>query len=177
MREQGDLIFGYAFYFLGNREDAEDVTQEVFVKLWQHWSRITRNGRVGFAMRTAHNKCIDLARRRKTSGYHMRASDWVDVESVPADRDTNVDPELHLEFTETQEAILDALQTLPEKTRGILLMHYFRGLKLETIGETLGMKVGTVKVTLHRGRILLRRALADKFGGGLRAYSDETAMQ
>lgn len=172
-----DRIFGYTFYFLRNREDAEDVTQEVFAKLWQHWARINGRGRLAFTTRIAHNQCIDAVRRRKTSGAHARVSERLDLESMPARRDSNVDPELHMEFTEKQKAILAALEELPEKTRGILLMHYFQGLKLETIGEILGVKAATVRVTIHRGRALLRQALARKLPEGDRTYSDERALQ
>jgi RNA polymerase sigma-70 factor (ECF subfamily) len=177
LRENGDRIFGYAFYFLRNREDAEDVTQEVFMKLWQHWPTINHKGRVPFAMRVAHNKCIDVTRRRQTSGAHMRASAWLDLQSIPAKRDASVDPELHTEFTEKQKALLSAIQTLPEKTRSMLLMHYFQGLKLEAIGEVFDMKVGTVKVTIHRARVLLRRTLGTEFREGGRTYSDDKVMQ
>ncbi len=177
MKQNRDRIFGYAFYFLRNTEDAEDVAQDVFAKLWRHWSRINENGRVPFAMRIAHNECIDVTRRRKTSGVNERCSQWLDLDSIPAARSPGVDPEMHMEFTETQRALLSALEKLPERTKGMLLMHYFQGLKLETIGEILGVKTGTVKVTIHRGRALLRRELGPGFKAGGTVDSDEKIMQ
>jgi RNA polymerase sigma-70 factor (ECF subfamily) len=176
LTEHGDRIYGYVFYFLRNREDAQDVTQEVFVKLWEHWPHITPEGAEAFAMRTAHNKCIDATRRRKTSESHLSPAQWPELESIPAPRAANVDPELSLELTETQRAILRAMDSLPARTRGVLLMHYFQGLKHETIGRILGMKTGTVKVTIHRGRVLLRAALTRRFPETAVKYSDERTM-
>ncbi|UCF77682.1 MAG: sigma-70 family RNA polymerase sigma factor [Candidatus Eiseniibacteriota bacterium] len=173
LKEHADRVFSYALYLLRNREDAEDVTQEVFAKLWQHWPRTTSTARVAFTMRAARNQCIDLLRRRKTSGDHMRAPEWLDLDSVPAARSPELDPELHAELTETQEVVLSALEALPERTRSMLLMHYFQGLKHETIGEILDVTTSTVKVTMHRGRALLRRALTRRSPETARMYSDD----
>ncbi|MCK4303646.1 MAG: sigma-70 family RNA polymerase sigma factor [Candidatus Eisenbacteria sp.] len=161
VRENKDRVFSHALYLLRCREDAEDATQEVFVRLWNHRNRIARRRVEAWIMRTAHNFCIDLLRKRQTCGSRMRRWPGADPDSFAIRMDCTANPEERYEFTRKQEALLSAMELLPEKTRSILLLHYFHGFKYKAIGEILGTKVGAVKVAVHRGRKALRRLLAE----------------
>jgi len=176
LREHKNRIFGYAFYFLRNREDAEDVTQDVFLKVWQNWDKIDQSRMVAWMMRVTYNQCIDLSRRKKTSGNNRRTSADYDLAALPSEPNSRVDPEWSYDFSETQKMLLSALQTLPRKTQSMLLLHYFQGLKYETIGEMLDTKVATIKVAIHRGRKMLRQVLADDFPEKVRKCQNECAM-
>ncbi len=156
-------VFSYAFYLLKNREDAEDITQDVFIRLWEHWSSIDQKKVVGWMMRVTHNCCVDLMRQKRASASPLRSAGRVDSESALLKADANTDPELQYAFTETQRVLLSAMETLPERTKSILLLHYFQGLKYEVIGEILNAKVSTVKVAVHRGKKVLRQVLAEEF--------------
>jgi RNA polymerase sigma-70 factor (ECF subfamily) len=160
MRDHRDRLFGYTFYFLRHREDAEDAVQEVFVKLWEHWDRIDKGRMVAWMMRVAHNVCVDAARRRKSVRERERAVGMENVEFSHSNRSIDGDPEARLELTETQKCLLAAMDTLPEKTKSMMLLHYYQGLKYEEIGEVLDEKAGTVKVAVHRGRKTLKDVLA-----------------
>ncbi len=173
LQKHKDRIFSYAFYFLHNREDAEDVTQEVFVRLWQHWDKIDRNRVVAWMIRVAHNQCVDLVRHKKNSSGYFRNSVQLDIEKIP---EKEGDPALNYEQKESQKALLSALEMLPEKTKSMLLLHYFHGLKCETIGEILDTNVNTVKVAIHRGRKMLRHALSEQFPERSERYRDGYAM-
>ncbi|MDP6536508.1 MAG: sigma-70 family RNA polymerase sigma factor [Gammaproteobacteria bacterium] len=70
-------IFSFAHYSLRAREDAEDVTQEVFIKLWQHWQKIDHNKLGAWLMRVARNAVIDHVRKHKTA--QNQVDDYADV--------------------------------------------------------------------------------------------------
>ncbi|MBN1892914.1 RNA polymerase sigma factor [bacterium] len=157
-----NAVFSYATYLVRNRQDAEDITQDVFVKLWQNMDKIDKNKTKAWIMRVAHNLCIDQIRRNKSlrSGPSEEGNQAVFVQN-PGFHDA--DPEGYMEFREMQKEILEALARLPEKTRCVLLMHYFQDLKLDTISDIMNENLNTVKVTLHRGRKLLHAELKSRY--------------
>jgi RNA polymerase sigma-70 factor (ECF subfamily) len=168
-----DAVFSYATYLVRNRQDAEDITQDVFVKLWQNMDKIDKNKTKAWIMRVAHNLCIDQIRRNKS--LRTAASDQGDLAvQVQNPGIHDADPEGYMEFREMQKEILEALARLPDKTRCILLMHYFQDLKLDTISDIMNENINTVKVTLHRGRKLLHETLKtrypDRVGEAQHAY-------
>ena len=176
LRQHKNRVFSYATYFLRNREDAEDVTQEVFIKVWNHWEKIDKTRIVAWMMRVTYNQCVDVSRRKKNLVHKRLDSVNFDIEAYAHDSNTTADPESYYEFTETQQAILSAIRELPKKTQSMLLMHYFQGLKYETIGDILDTKVSTVKVAIHRGRKMMRQILADEFPERVGACSDECTV-
>ena len=58
-------VFSFAYYSLRTREDAEDITQDVFIKLWQHWNKIDHERLGAWLMRVAHNAVVDHVRKQK----------------------------------------------------------------------------------------------------------------
>jgi RNA polymerase sigma-70 factor (ECF subfamily) len=176
LREQKDRVFSYAFYFLKNREDAEDVTQEVFLKVWQHWEKIDKKRIVAWMMRVTYNQCVDVSRKKKAGGNHRSVSGDFIWDKIQSQSTIHTDPESSMEFSETQKALLSAMSALPKKTQSMLLLHYFQGLKYETIGEILDAKLSTVKVTIHRGRKMLRQLLAEEYPERAGKYQNECAV-
>lgn len=176
LEKEKNRILSYAYYFLRNWEDAEDVTQEVFVKLWQYRDKIERNKVTPWIMRVAHNQCIDLIRKKKAdkSHYSVSVDDRLNVTSQKSDKSLN--PESHYEYTELQKLILNALEMLPEKTRSMLLLHYFQGYKYDVIGEILNTNVNTIKVGIHRGKKLLKDILEEQFPERAEKMSNEYAV-
>ncbi len=176
LQEQKNRILSYAFYFLRNREDAEDVTQEVFVKLWQCQDEIDQNKVLPWMMRVAHNQCIDVFRKKKMNKSHYRISLNDRLETAGYQSDKMANPESCYEYSETQELLLHALKTLPEKTRSMMLLHYFQGFKYEMIGEILNISVNTVKVTIHRGKKKLKEMLEEQFPERVEKIKNECTM-
>lgn len=160
-----DRLFGYAYYLLRDREEAEDVTQEIFIRLWESWDSIERSRMHAWIMKVAHNRCMDLLRRRKR---RARAGEILE-RSDPGDEAYRSrgerDPELEVELAEEHTILLRAMASLKEDARSILLMRYFQGLNYEVIAEILNSKPSTVKVRVHRARETLRRILYDNFPG------------
>jgi RNA polymerase sigma factor (sigma-70 family) len=166
LNSQKDRVFGHAVYFLRNREDAEDVTQEVFVKLWNHWDSIDLEKAEAWLMRVTHRQCIDTfrcrARARRREAPDDRDLQALDdgIQRIPS---SLPDPELEFELNENQRNLLVAMEDLPAATRGMMLMHYFEGMTHEYIGEIMGMTSNAVKVTIHRGRKHLGAILREKY--------------
>ena len=90
--------------------------------------------------------------------------------------DKMVNPESYYEYSETQKLLLHALETLPEKTRSMLLLHYFQGFKYEMIGEILNTSVNTVKVAIHRGKKILKEMLEEQFPERVEKTKNECTM-
>lgn len=175
--ENKDRVFGHAAYLLRSQEDAEDATQEVFVRLWKHRDRVVGQSVRAWLMRTAHNLCIDLLRQRQANRSRMGSGAGAEVDAVAAGADRRSDPWQSYEFTRKQEELLSAMETLPPKTRSMLLLHYFHGLKYEAIAEILETKVGAVRVAVHRGRRALRDLLSGSTIDVEREGRYENAMQ
>jgi len=169
LNSQKDRVFGHAVYFLRNREDAEDVTQEVFVKLWNHWDSIDTGKAEAWLMAVTHRQCIDAYRRRARARARGEA-DGCGERNPGAGNGVREaappvwpDPLTDFELNETQATLLEAMNGLPAATRGMMLMHYFEDMTLERIGEVLGMTPNAVKVAIHRGRRNLGEILRMKY--------------
>jgi RNA polymerase sigma factor (sigma-70 family) len=163
VQQHKDRVFGYSYYFLHNREDAEDVTQDVFVRLWQHWDEIDKNKIKAWVMQVAHHRCIDFTRKRKRIHEDSYKTVSNPKSSILQFSSEMRDPDMQFEFSETQHLLLSALEGLPERTRSMMLMHYFQDLKFETIADILDVNINTVKVTVHRGRKMLKEVIESKY--------------
>jgi RNA polymerase sigma-70 factor (ECF subfamily) len=155
-----DRVFSYAWYFLRHREDAEDVTQEAFVRLWRQGPTTDDAGRQAWLRRVVHNLCVDVDRRRRVRHDRVRLADEGELERHP-DRRAGAGDQLESAQTRDQrrEAVEQALAGLPAQTRGLVLLHYWQGVSLRDIAQTLGLNESTVKVKVHRARRALKQGL------------------
>jgi len=154
-----DRIFSYTWYCLRSREDAEDVTQEVFLRLWNQGPEFTPDQAESWLIRVAHNLCIDQSRRRRTVRTRLGKPAEQMTEAIPHPGGPWSDPEANLQQTGLRQEILSALATLPAQTRSIMLLHYFQGLPLREIARITGKNPSTIKVQVHRARKALRLVL------------------
>ena len=161
-----DRVYNQAFYCLRDPEDAQDVTQEAFVKLWRHYENIDADKAAGWLMRVIHNLCIDLIRRREAQRKNFGFPDPNALERLPGGGSGNgIEETLHL--NQQQRALLNAMDTLPPETRSVMMMHYFQEMKLQEIAEVLGKTVSALKVQIHRARKSLRLVLTAPCEPGL----------
>ena len=154
-----DRVYGFAFHYLGIAEEAEDVTQEVFIRFWQHRMSVDEKQPIGWLLRVTRNASIDAIRRRKT--YRRTVS--VDSEMVENVREVKLSPEQDAEFSDFQVHLKRALDTLAEPYRSIVIMREIDEMKYSEIGEALELPLNTVKVYLHRARKMLRDQLKEVF--------------
>jgi RNA polymerase sigma-70 factor, ECF subfamily len=154
-----DRVYSYAWYFLRHREDAEDVTQEAFVRFWRHCPATDDPGRRAWLTRVVHNLCVDADRRRRVRHTWTRPAGEGELECKPG----AADPLARLEAVQDQQrrhdVVAEALASLSAEVRGLVLLHYWQGLSLRDIARTLGLNESTVKVRVHRARRALKQGL------------------
>ncbi len=159
VRQNKDRIYGFAFQYLGSREEAEDVTQEVFLRFWKHRREIDEERPIGWLLRVTRNASIDAIRKRKT---YKRTVD-VDTDMVDRASGKQQSPEAEAEYTDFRHHLDNALQTLSEPYRSIVILREIQDMKYNEIAETLDLPLSTVKVYLHRARKMLRDQLKEVF--------------
>ncbi|MCC7264185.1 MAG: RNA polymerase sigma factor [Candidatus Latescibacteria bacterium] len=150
-------VYTFAYYYLGNREDAEDVTQEVLIRLWERGQQVEGEGLPAWITRVTRNACLDALRKRQSARILGGAANNEEVLArVPG---TDPDPEQLAEVAELRQRLNQALALLPELQRSILILREVQGRDYEEISATLDLPLNTMKVYLHRGRQRLREIL------------------
>ena len=159
-----NAIFNLVYRMVGNRHDAENVTQEVFIKAFRNIR--TFGGRSSFATwlySIAANQSISERRRRsaksRKGSVQMSALDGNDDGAVydpPGDGPT---PDAKLQASETHRQIEQAIAELDEDFRTVVVLRDIEELDYNTISDVLGCSRGTVKSRLHRARLELRQKL------------------
>jgi RNA polymerase sigma-70 factor (ECF subfamily) len=165
VQQHKNRIYHYVCRMTHDSPEAEDLTQEVFIKAYQSLSTIRQEAAVDtWLYRIATNLVIDRFRRRKRGPLAWLPWSGEDEEGdplaeVPAtDRSSN--PAAVAELTELQARVHQAIATLPPKLRSAVVLHDMEGLSYEEVAAVVGCPVGTVKSRLFNGRNLLRRKLA-----------------
>jgi len=156
-------VFTYARYFLNDRESAEDLTQEVFLKLWNHWSTIDFDRVDAWLMRVTRNACYDTLRQRRTANKHVSQLPDAALEAKP---DREPGPAERAEAADVRRLFRRGLNQLSEPLRSVLVLREVLGYKYEEMAEALEIPLNTVRVYLHRGRKRLREQMKE-------AYVDE----
>ena len=156
-------VFGLAYHYTTHAEDARDLTQEVFVRIYQNLGRMPEvEGLVGWLVRLTRNACIDFLRRRKA-----RPPAWdLPVEEVFGLATGEADPaEAHLADAR-RRGLHQALRELTDLNREMILLKEIQGLALEEIARLLDVPLGTVKSRSNRARLELADKLTALGWGG-----------
>jgi RNA polymerase sigma factor (sigma-70 family) len=160
VREHADRVYRLAFRLSGNRADAEDLTQETFVRVFKSLAEYTPGTFEGWLHRITTNLFLDLVRRRQRIRFDALPDDAGDRLASRAAGPEQTYDEMHLD-----PEIQRALDELPADFRVAVVLCDLEQLSYEEIAATLGIKVGTVRSRIHRGRVLLRQALAHRAPG------------
>ncbi len=149
-------VYRLSYRLTGNKHDAEDLTQEVFVRVFRSLSSYTPGTFEGWLHRITTNLFLDQVRRKARIRFDALPDDAERLESRergPAQvyDDTHFDADV--------QAALDAL---PPDFRAAVVLCDLEGLSYEEIADTLQIKIGTVRSRIHRGRSALRAALAHR---------------
>lgn len=158
--EHADSVYRLAYSLSGNRQDAEDLTQDTFMRAFRSLKNYRPGTFAGWLHRITTNLYLDLVRHRST----------VRMEALPENYDRvageDPGPERVFEFNNLDPALQRALDNLsPEFRVAVVLCDGF-DMTYEEIGETLGLKLGTVRSRIHRARTQLRASL-DRSAGEL----------
>lgn len=152
-------VYSFARYLLSSREEAEDVTQEVLLRLWRHRQGVDEERLGSWLLRVTRNACYDLLRKRRSESAAGLAPGFDDeAEEVAA---SEPDPRSRAEATDFRRRLLAALAEIGEPYKSVVILREVQGLPHREIGEALGIPEVTVRVHLHRGRKRLREILKE----------------
>lgn len=157
VRQYRHRVFGLAFYLLGNREEAEDQTQEVLIRLWKNRHSVDDSRITGWLLRVTRNACIDVIRKRRSFQKNVITSTEL-TDSVPANTQQ---PDEAASWSLFRNQLEGALRALSEPYRSILILREIQEMKYDEIAEIMNLPLNTVKVYLHRGRKTLRALLSE----------------
>ena len=149
-------IYGIAYHFVGNAEDARDLAQESFIRIYQNLALADAKTFLPWIIRITRNACIDHLRRKKARPpAHDIAADDVLTLQAPGG-----DPDQIYAADSRKRLIHSALQQMSDLNREIILLKDIQGLALEEIATLINVPLGTVKSRSNRARIELARKLA-----------------
>lgn len=167
MSEAEDLIeryqrrvFTFAHYFLSQEQEAEDVTQEVLIKIWRKGRRVSPEKLEGWVIKVTRNACYDRLRKRR-SGRRV-FDDHDDGEALESATSPWPDPEHSTRGRELSARIEAALGGLSDSYREVVVLREIQGLSYQEIADATSMSLAAVKVTLHRARRKLRESLEEE---------------
>jgi RNA polymerase sigma-70 factor (ECF subfamily) len=160
VREHSARVYRLAYRLTGNQHDAEDLTQEVFVRVFRSLSSYTPGTFEGWLHRITTNLFLDQARRKQRIRFDGLPDDAGD--RLPG-RDPG--PERAWEHNNLDHDVQAALDALPPDFRAAVVLCDIEGLSYEEIAATLDVKLGTVRSRIHRGRALLRAELSHRRPG------------
>ena len=153
--QYADDVLRMAYFYLADRHKAEDVCQDVFVKLYTHGAAIEPGKEKAWLLRVTVNACRDLWRgawlRRVVLGAPT-------LEIIPAQDDA-------IEQREEKEEIMRAIYKLPAAFREAVLLHYYQGMGIAEIAQMLNLPEGTISSRLSRARKKLEVLLKEEAPG------------
>lgn len=150
----GEVVYRFALRILGNAQEAEDLTQEVFLTLWRNQSYEPKRGSMLAFLNT-------LTRSKSIDRYRQRQAQWRSLEKLG--KSDFLEPRNNLmdklALKETSFQVREAMATLPTHQRIVLEMAYFDGLSQSEIAEDLKIPLGTVKSHKRNALLKLRQVL------------------
>jgi RNA polymerase sigma-70 factor (ECF subfamily) len=151
MLAHGPLVLRTALRIVGRLEDAQDVSQEVFLRLYRHHERIQEHlGVQSWLYRTTVNACFDLLRKRKPA----QEIDW--------DPPVAASQQAEQELDQRRRIVAEGLKTLPDRDRAAIVLREIEGLDTGEVADILGVTEETVRSQVSMGKAKLR-AFAERY--------------
>ncbi len=163
VREHGDRVYRLAYRLSGNAQDAEDLTQDTFIRVFRSLQNYQPGTFEGWLHRITTNLFLDMVRRRNRIRMEALPEDY---DRVPSDGPS---PEQAYHDARLAPDLQSALDSLAPEFRAAVVLCDIEGLSYEEIGATLGVKLGTVRSRIHRGRQAIREYLSE--------HSEDTAVR
>jgi RNA polymerase sigma factor (sigma-70 family) len=148
-QRHSDEIYRFARSLLLNRADAEDATQEVLLRLWNHLPKMYPFNLRAWLLRTTRCYCLDQIRRRMNRAAPMLLDDEI-LDDRPDE--SAVNPSVAADSNFRLEQARKVLLRLPENLRSVFVLYEVNGLRYREIAEVLGIPINSVKVYLLRAR-------------------------
>ena len=148
-------LFRFAGSFLNQYAEAEDVVQEVFIRLWARRDKLGKYKSIeAFAMVITRNLCLD---RMKSKGY--KTDEWTERNDIHVSHT----PHTQMEIKDSFAMVKQILETLPEQQSSIVHLRDIEGYEYNEIAEMLGISENTIRVNLSRARKKIRDVMIKKY--------------
>ncbi|WP_394357644.1 RNA polymerase sigma factor [Psychroserpens ponticola] len=143
-----DLVFTLALRMLKNREEAEEVAQDTFIKTYKSLHKFKGDSKFStWIYRVAYNSCLDRIKKNKKHLNNVEINEFTAHEVVTIDNALD-----KMEINERKEAIQRCIETLPSEDSFLLTLYYFDDLSLDEISKIVGITANSIKVKLFRCR-------------------------
>jgi RNA polymerase sigma-70 factor (ECF subfamily) len=157
------LVVNVCYNLIGNRQDAEDVAQEVFLQVYKSAQTFRHEAKIStWLYRIAVNRSLNFIRDKKRFGWLRSLSSLLEEDrkratEVPASDSDR--PDVALEKKERNVIVQKAIDSLPEKQRTAFVLHTYEGLPYREITEVLGLSLSSVESLIHRAKLNLQKKL------------------
>lgn len=143
-----DLVFTLALRMLKNREEAEEVAQDTFIKTYKSLEKFKGDSKFStWIYRVAYNSCLDRIKKNKKYLNNVEINEFTEHEVVTIDNALD-----KMETKERKEAMRRCIDTLPTEESFLLTLYYFDDLSLDEISKIVGKTANSIKVKLFRSR-------------------------
>ena len=164
MRRYKNPVAQIVYKLVRDRGQIEDLTQEVFIKAFQHLGDFDYQHQfASWLFKITNNHCIDYIRKKRLSVYsiddQVKTDDGEITYEIP---DSTYEPDLNLLREQKSKIIRQAIDSLPKKYREVILLRHREELSYEEIAEKTGLPVNTIKVQLFRAREMMYKFLKDR---------------
>ena len=156
------MVFSFCYDLTGNLHDSEDLSQEVFIKMWRNLKSFRLEAKMSsWLYRITMNAWIDRS-RRKNVRVHWNKTELKDetLRDAPSSHHPEWNPEVQTDSVLVDQEVKAALSSLSPRERAVFTLRHYEDLKLQTIGEQLGITTGTAKSLLFRAVRKLQDALS-----------------
>ncbi len=142
-------VYNLCYRMLGNQQEAEDATQETFIRAYTNLDRFNPDRKfINWVLTIASNHCVDRLRKRRINWSSLEDDPYVEKIPMPE----SIDPHRNAERRETSDQMQQWLDQLSPDYRTPVVLLYWYGYSYEEIAETMGISVPAVKSRLHRAR-------------------------
>jgi RNA polymerase sigma-70 factor, ECF subfamily len=160
IQQYKNKIYTYSLYMLRNRMDADDVTQEVMIRIWQNIDKFNILAAKTWIIKTTNNLCIDYLRRRSAAVKREFEIDEFFEETYSKNHNSE-NPYLITHFKMIASKVKEAIQRLPENLRSVFVLYEIEEMKYKEISKALDLPINSVKVYLLRARKKLQEELKE----------------
>ncbi len=167
IRRYQHKVYNLAAKMVRNREDARDLAQDTFIRVYQNLPRFRGDSSFGtWVYRVASNKCLDYLRKKKVEGERVVLSTFENDVHFSDSRDS---PEESAIREDENRRLRDALDSLPKAYRIAIILQHYQQLSYKEIAEVLELPVKTVATRIYRAKIILREKLTGGEAGAVQA--------
>ena len=152
-------VYNLCYRMLGNQQEAEDATQETFIRAYTNLDRFNPDRKfLNWVLTIASNHCVDRLRKRRINWSSLEEEPYIERVPMPE----VADPHRSAEQKETADHIQQLIDQLSPDYRTPVILLYWYGYSYEEIAETMGLSVSAVKSRLHRARKQLARMMSQE---------------